>query len=85
MNEKKIQRICSDLMFAIVNHSESSKENWTELYAAVCAVKQIVERSPAIDIYNISPEEGDIAEKTGQQIGRLISDDADKATKNYRN
>lgn len=85
MDEKRITRITADLMFTITNHSGTSKESWLELYAAACAVKQIIERSPTVHIKNITPEESNLAEAYGLKIGKLTADAADIATKNYRN
>lgn len=85
MDEKKINRIAADLMFSVMNHTGSSKESWMEIYAAICAVKQIVERSPTVHLQNVTPEEGDQAEQVGKQLGTKIANGADNVTKNYRN
>lgn len=85
MNEKLIHRIISDLMFTIINHPFSTKDDWKEVYAAVCAVKQLIERNPIVHLNNISPEDGVEAETLGTKLGLCIADEADKITGNFRN
>jgi hypothetical protein len=72
-------------MYAVLNNLDGSRENWLEIYSAIYAVKQILERSPTVYLQEINREEGNQAEQLGKDIGKAIADAADQISKNFRN
>lgn len=88
MDEKKINLIAANLIEVILEHMNENKNNdkeeWLNSFAAVHAMKVIIQRSPTVFDELITPEEAEEAEKLGLDIGNIISDMADEQMNRFK-
>lgn len=85
MDEKKIERMTSQLMLTVSNMTDDTRENWLAVYTALHAVLRIHECDPRVFMHNISPGIMHEQEQVGKSLGDKVAEEADNFSKTFRN